>query len=127
MRHATKIFFIVALGLFVAVRGLLSSCGARAPELVGSVVVACGHSCPATCGILVPRPEIEPASPALEGGFLTTGLQGKSQSCCYILKHVKIGMKMNKIKMYTISEVVFLCPTLGTTVLNNALGLGGHL
>ena len=30
------------------------------------------------CGILVPRPGIEPASSALEGGFLTTGPPGKS-------------------------------------------------
>ena len=29
-------------------------------------------------GILVPRPGIEPMSPALEGGFLTTGPPGKS-------------------------------------------------
>ena len=31
-----------------------------------------GLSCPAACGILVLRPGIEPESPALEGGFLTT-------------------------------------------------------
>ena len=43
-----------------------------------SVVTACGLSCPVACGILVPRPGIEPASPALEGGFLTTGPPGKS-------------------------------------------------
>ena len=30
------------------------------------------------CGILVPQPEIEPASPALEIGFSTTGPAGKS-------------------------------------------------
>ena len=30
-------------------------------------------SCPEACGILVPRPGMEPTSPALEGGFLTTG------------------------------------------------------
>ena len=30
-------------------------------------------SCPMAYGILVPRPGIEPTSPALEGGFLTTG------------------------------------------------------
>ena len=29
-------------------------------------------------GILVPQPGVEPVSPALEGGFLTTGPQGKS-------------------------------------------------
>ena len=37
-----------------------------------------GLSCPKACRILVPRPGIEPASPALEGRFLTTGPQGKS-------------------------------------------------
>ena len=37
------------------------------------LVVARRLSCPAACGILVPRPGIEPTSPALEGGFLTTG------------------------------------------------------
>ena len=63
--------------VFVATCGLLSSCGAWAPELEGSVVAACGLSCPAACGILVPWPGIEPASP-LEGGFLTTGPPGKS-------------------------------------------------
>ena len=35
--------------------------------------------CSKACGILVPRPGIEPASPALEGGFLTTGLPGMSK------------------------------------------------
>ena len=111
--------FIAACGLFIAAHGLLSncgawapehmgsgvaerrlsSCGARAPERagsvdaerrlsscgvwalehMGSVVAARGLSCPMACGILVPRPGIEPMSPALEGGFLTTGPPGKSQ------------------------------------------------
>ena len=31
------------------------------------------------CGILDPRPGLEPAPPALEGEVLTTGLPGKSQ------------------------------------------------
>ena len=30
------------------------------------------------CGVLVPWPGIEPVSPALQGGFLTTGPPGKS-------------------------------------------------
>ena len=51
--------------------GLLLRCA-------GPVVAARGLSCPAAHGILVPRPGIEPASPALEGGFLTTGPPGKS-------------------------------------------------
>ena len=37
-----------------------------------------GLSCPVACGILVPQPGIKPVSPALEGGFLTTGPPGKS-------------------------------------------------
>ena len=38
----------------VVARGLLSSCGTQALELVGSVVVVHRLSCPAACGILVP-------------------------------------------------------------------------
>ena len=69
-------------------------CGVQAPGCVGSVVcgtwalsLTCASSvvvlhrlsCPAACGIiLVPRPGIEPTSPALEGGFFTTGPPGKS-------------------------------------------------
>ena len=62
------------------VGGLLSSRGTWAPEHVGSVVAAPGLSCPVACGNLVPQPGIEPVSPALEGGFLTTGPPGKSRS-----------------------------------------------
>ena len=36
-----------------------------------------GSSCPEGSGILVPWPGTEPASPALQGGFLTTGPPGK--------------------------------------------------
>ena len=63
------------------VPGLLSSCGAWAPECAGSVVVARRHSScgmRAACRILVPQPGIEPTSPALEGGFPATGPSGKS-------------------------------------------------
>ena len=56
----------------------LSSCGARALERMGLVS-------PQHVGILVPRPGIEPVSPALEGGFLTTGLRGKSLKVNFIL------------------------------------------
>ena len=48
-----------------------------------SLVVAHGLSCPVAHGILVPPPGIEPASPALEGRFLTTRPPGKSH--IYIL------------------------------------------
>ena len=40
--------------------------------------MVCGLSCFMACGILVPRPGIEPTSPELEGRFFTTGPLGKS-------------------------------------------------
>ena len=43
-----------------------------------SLVVEHGLSCPTTCEILTPRRGLEPASPALEGRFLTTEPSGKS-------------------------------------------------
>ena len=48
-----------------------------------SLVEARELSFSAACGILVLRPGIEPTSPALEGGFLTTGPPGKSQKNCF--------------------------------------------
>ena len=45
-----------------------------------SSYMACRLSCSIACGILVPQPGIEPASPALQSRFLTTGLPGKSSA-----------------------------------------------
>ena len=47
----------------------------RNPPALG---VAHRLSCPVACGISVPLPGIEPASPAFRGRFLTTGPPGKS-------------------------------------------------
>ena len=65
--HFLKLFLFIYLtvSVLVAARGLF-------------LVVVCELSCPTTCGILVPRPGIEPESPALEGRFLTTGPLGRS-------------------------------------------------
>ena len=46
-------------------------------------------SSPTAGGMLVPSSEIEPASPALEGEFLTTGPPGKSQGISIIKSLVK--------------------------------------
>ena len=74
--------------VLVAVHGIfveacrIFPCGVRVFSLslrrASSVIVACGLNCPVAYGILVPCPGIEPASPALEGGFFTTGPPGKS-------------------------------------------------
>ena len=41
-------------------------------------------SCPVACGIFVPRPGIETASPALEGELLANGPPGKSWFLCLL-------------------------------------------
>ena len=64
-------------GLLVAVASLVAEHVLEGAQV--SVVLACRLSCPMACGILVPRRGIQPVSPALAGGFLTTGPAGKSQ------------------------------------------------
>ena len=90
LRHVDSSLQCVGFSLVVVCRFSLSSCGLRAPGHVGSVVcstwalslrrtssevVERGYSCPVAREILVPRPGIEPMSPA----FLTTGPPGKSR------------------------------------------------
>ena len=85
-------------------RGGFSRCGAQALGSRASVVVArglssCGlralehslSSCGAQALLLrgmwdLPRPGIEPMSPALAGRFLTTAPPGKSHSLCLYTK-----------------------------------------
>ena len=57
---------MAVLGLSCHMQAL--HCGAQA-----GLVAIWGLSCPEACGVLVPWPGMEPMSPALEGGFLTTG------------------------------------------------------
>ena len=93
----------------VAALGLLSSCGAQAPERVSSVVcstwalslkhassivVVRSLSCPVACGILVPRPGIEPASLPLEGRFFTTGPTGKSPLLLFLVCLVWLRLRI---------------------------------
>ena len=66
---------VVAYRLLIAVVSLVAEHG-----LLGkwaSVVAAHGLCCCRAHGIFVPRPGIEPMSPALAGEFLTTGLPWK--------------------------------------------------
>ena len=60
-------------------------------QLRWGFVVACRLSCLAACGILVPRPQVEPVSPALEWRFLATGPPGKSPAhYCFSLANFPI-------------------------------------
>ena len=71
-----------------------SCCGAQALSAQASVVVACGlSSCGARASLLrstwdLPGPGLEPVSPALAGGFLTTVPPGKP--CRFIFHSPKL-------------------------------------
>ena len=72
-------------------------CGTQA-----SLAVVHRLSCPAVCEILVPRPGIEATSPALEGGFLTTGSPEKSLGQSFIQ-----GSKyMSKARLLSFSKLL---------------------
>ena len=75
------LYLFVYKYLFWGVLCLSPHCSAQV-----SLVVVCGLTCPTACGILVPQPGIEPMSPALEGGFLTTGPPGKSQNNVLLIR-----------------------------------------
>ena len=80
--HRAGFSLVVACGF--SLFSLARCPGSRARGLcslrhTGSLIEACELSCPEACGILVPRPGVEPESPALEGGFFTPGPPGKSQ------------------------------------------------
>ena len=87
------LLFIVVCGLLIVVASLvaehrLQACGLQQLWHVGSVVVArrlqsagsvvVAHGAQLFCSMWdLPRPGLEPASPALAGGFLTTAPPGK--------------------------------------------------
>ena len=64
--------------------GDFSCCCWRALGTWASVVMAHRLSCPDACGILVPRPGIEPTSPALAGGFISTGQPASALTTAFV-------------------------------------------
>ena len=87
------LLFIAVQGLLIAVASLVEEHGLYAHGLqqlwtVGSVVVA--RRLQSTASVVVahstwdpPGPGLEPVSPALAGGFLTTAPPGKPAICCF--------------------------------------------
>ena len=74
LQHTESLLWYVALSLQcmdspVATHGL--------QNMWASIVVVQGFNHPRACGILVPQPGMEPVSPALHVGFLTTRPPGK--------------------------------------------------
>ena len=74
-------FFLFFKLINLAMLGLSCSTWDLSLQSTGfSPVVTHELGCSAACKILVPGPGIEPTSPALQSGFLTTGPPGKSLS-----------------------------------------------
>ena len=69
---------------------LLYFCCSGSLQLTGTLIGAQGLSCPVALGILAPGPGIEPASPALQGRFLTTWPSGETLHCSFSYKCVPI-------------------------------------
>ena len=69
----------------------LCSYGTWGPELTDSAIEVHRLRCPVACVLLVPRPGIEPRSPASDGGFLTTEPPGKSFYKLSWLIHAQSG------------------------------------
>ena len=80
---ATKGYSLVAVfRLPIAVASLVPGHGLQRP---GSAVVAHGVSCPLACETVTDQGLNLNVSPALVGGFLTTGLPGKSMGTLFSL------------------------------------------
>ena len=71
-----------------------SCCRAQAWRCMNTVAVACRLISPVACGILVPQPRIEPVSPALGGGFLTTGAAGKTPHTYIFFSFIFISWRL---------------------------------
>ena len=97
--------------------GGFSCCRARALGAQASVVVArrlssCGAQAKMPCGMRdLPGPGLEPVSPALAGGFLTTAPPGKSPGCVsYTVRYVNyisIKLKEKSFLKYLIKTFLY--------------------
>ena len=69
--------------LFLLLKIFFGCTGSLLQYMGCSLFAVCRLSCPMACGLLVPWLGTEPSSPALEGGFFTTGPPGKSQEVTF--------------------------------------------
>ena len=89
-----SVVFKIFIYLFLTALGLHYS-------LWAPLVVARGLSCPVANGILFPWSGIEPPSPALKGGFLTTGPSRK----CQVFSLMKSSVFLSLYCWCRISEI----------------------
>ena len=100
--HAGSSLQCVSFVLWQPVASLFAEHGLQSIQAqylwqVGSLA---GHglSCTMACGILVPRPGIEPMSPVLENRFLTTGPPWKSHPPQFLKSRIRVITAENWIK-----------------------------
>jgi len=90
------------------------SWGTWTPECLCSVVAVHRLSCFTACGILVPQPKTEPMPSAFQGGFLTSGPPGKSQS--YLIWTLIFTKRHRTVtyrgKLYQYKYDYLICPYL---------------
>ena len=87
--------------------GGFSCGGAQALECAASEGVVRGFSHPAASGIWVPGPGIEPVSPALAGGFLTTEPLFNFKSVKWL--HVENTITLNLLLSLCLMHLSLLC------------------
>ena len=64
--------FIWPRWVLAAAHCMLSASRDLSLRLMDALVVVCGLNCSEACGVLISQPGMDPASPALQGGFLIT-------------------------------------------------------
>ena len=75
-----------------------------------------GLRCFVACGILVPRPGIEPVSPVLQSRFLTTGPPGKPHifSYCFLTIFTVLVQLLSLFQLFVTSTVAHQAPLSST-------------
>ena len=115
--HTTKLpwVFVLVCRLFLLAvcRLLLSwSPGSRACGLSSCSIWA---SCPEACEILVPQPELEPMSLALDGGFLLTRPPGKSVLTSIFMLALIVDPSYPRDLALTLTTFLLLLPLPGSS------------
>ena len=107
LRRCAGFSLVVAARLRGGVQASLSwwQPGSRARGLciwrpTSSGVAAHRLSCPAACGISVPWPGIKLMSPALDGGFLTTGPPGESPDNSWVMQKIRYDHGWLKVECW---------------------------
>ena len=102
----------------------LRSCGSfHCSSLI--LIVDYGLRCFVACGILVPRPGIEPVSPVLESRFLTTGPPGKPHifSYCFLTIFTVLVQLLSLVPLFATSSAVAHQAPLSSTLSQSFLKL----